>query len=376
MNGHGVRMILVLAVMVTPSRAVTLDQKSMDAMLSSLGADNQYDPTKGINWSVLPGPFYTPELRLGLGMAVAGLYRVDPADTQTQNSSLSFTGYVSTSGALGVGISSYTFFTDDIWRLFVDGSVNKVPTGFWGIGYDAAQGNEQKYTNNSVRVHPLIMRALAPNLYLGAGWDLSSMHADIDESRQNDTFTRYKAGTSPVASGASMTLNYDSRDVLTSPQRGHFLKMEYTWFAPSVGSDTHFTATELQYDYYHLLNEKAVLAFDFWGRFTRGNVPWDRLSMAGDDRRLRGYYQGRYRDKDVVSGQVEYRRKLSWRHGYVLWLGAGSLGDGISSLGEHPLLPTVGVGYRFEVKPAMNIRLDLGFGRDSAGFYFQVAEAF
>lgn len=48
--------------------------------------------------------------------------------------------------------------------------------------------------------------------------------------------------------------------------------------------------------------------------------------MAGDDRRMRGYYQGRYRDNDVVSGQVEYRRKLNWRHGYVLWLGAGTLG--------------------------------------------------
>ena len=98
--------------------------------------------------------------------------------------------------------------------------------------------------------------------------------------------------------------------------------------------------------------------------------------MAGDGRRLRGYYQGRYRDKDVVSGQVEYRKKLNWRHGYVLWLGAGALGRNIDDMRHHPILPNAGVGYRFEVKPAMNIRLDLGFGRESAGFYFQIAEAF
>lgn len=56
--------------------------------------------------------------------------------------------------------------------------------------------------------------------------------------------------------------------------------------------------------------------------------------------------------------------KLNWRHGYVLWLGAGALGRNIDDMGHHPILPNAGVGYRFEVKPAMNIRLDLGFGRE------------
>ena len=220
------------------------------------------------------------------------------------------------------------------------------------------------------------MREVAEDLYFGVGWDFSTLQADIDHPSAGDVFTRYHVRTSPLASGATVSLNYDTRDVVTRTQHGQLFKVEYSWFDASTGSDTHFSATEVQYNYYHLLNEKSVLAFDLWGRFARGNVPWDRLSMAGDDRRMRGYYQGRYRDKDVVSGQVEYRRKLNWRHGYVLWLGAGSLGNDLHNLGDHPLLPTAGVGYRFEVKPAMNVRLDLGVGKESAGFYFQVAEAF
>lgn len=353
-----------------------LDEKSIDDFLGKLGADNQYDPSKGIDWSVLPGPFYTPELRLGLGTAVAGIYRLDPRDKTTQNSSISFTGFVSTSGALGLGLHNYTFFTDDRWRLFVDGSVAKVPTKFWGVGYDAAQGSSQKYDNNSVQVHPQLLRQLAPNLYVGAGWDFSAMNANVDDRQPDDKFSQYTTTTTPISSGATVSLNYDSRDVITRPQHGQFISVEYSYFDPALGSDTHFTATKLQYDYYHPIDDKRVLAFDLWGRFTHGDVPWDRLSEAGDDSRLRGYYQGRYRDRDVVSGQIEYRQKLNWRHGYVLWAGAGALGSSPGDLGSHPLLPTVGAGYRFEVKPAMNIRLDLGFGRESAGFYFQVAEAF
>ena len=376
MRRYGVWLAGLISAVFSSPPVFALDRQSIDAFLGKLGADNEYDASKGINWSVLPGPFYTPELRLGLGMAAAGVYRVDPKDTVTQNSSLSFTGFVSTSGALGVGFTNYTFFTDDRWRLFVEGNIAKVPTGFWGVGYDAAQGSEQKYTDNSIRVHPQLFRQLADNLYLGVGWDFSAMDADIDDPHPGDKFSRFTTSTTPLSSGATISMHYDTRDVITRPTRGQFFSVEYSVFDPALGSDTHFTAAQVQYNYYASLDEKRVLAFDLWGRFTDGDVPWDRLSLAGDNRRLRGYYQGRYRDKDVVSGQVEYRQKLDWRNGYVLWLGAGALGSSPGDLGEHPLLPTAGVGYRFEVKPDMNIRLDLGVGRDTAGFYFQVAEAF
>lgn len=370
-------LLLLGATLASMSASAALpDRQAIDEVLGKLGADNQYDPAKGINWSVLPGPFYTPELKLGLGTAVAGIYRVDPRDTRTQNSSISFTGFVSSSGALGLGFKSYTFFTDDRWRVFVDGAVSKVPTDFWGIGYNAAQGDGQKYNNDSVSLHPQVLGQLVDNLYLGVGWDVSALHADVDDPQPGDTFSRYGATTRPLSSGATVSLSYDSRDVITRPQHGHYLSLEYSYFDPALGSDTHFTASQWQYNYYHSLDEKTVLAFDLWGRFTNGDVPWDRLSMAGDDNRLRGYYQGRYRDKDVVSTQLELRKSLTWRHGYVLWLGAGALGSSPGDLTSHPLLPTVGAGYRFQVKPDMNIRLDLGVGRSSAGFYFQVAEAF
>ncbi len=41
------------------------------------------------------------------------------------------------------------------------------------------------------------------------------------------------------------------------------------------------------------------------------------MPLLGSDERMRGYYRGRYRDKKVVSGQLEYRRQLTWRHGIV-----------------------------------------------------------
>ncbi|WP_427307929.1 hypothetical protein [Cupriavidus sp. H39] len=39
-------------------------------------------------------------------------------------------------------------------------------------------------------------------------------------------------------------------------------------------------------------------------------------------------------------------------------------------------LPNAGIGYRFEFKPRVNVRLDAGFGRRTRGAYFQINEAF
>lgn len=58
------------------------------------------------------------------------------------------------------------------------------------------------------------------------------------------------------------------------------------------------------------------------------------------------------------------------------WIEAGTLNDSPSKPGSNYWLPTIGVGYRFEFKPRMNIQLDFGIGRNSTSFYFQVGEAF
>ncbi len=80
----------------------------------------------------MPGPFYTPELGLGIGTAVVGLYRPDPQDTTSQNSTLTLSGYASSTGAFGLSVKNYTFFDRDLWRVFVEGSIANTPTYYWG----------------------------------------------------------------------------------------------------------------------------------------------------------------------------------------------------------------------------------------------------
>ncbi|MDR0218211.1 MAG: outer membrane protein assembly factor [Enterobacteriaceae bacterium] len=354
------------------------DRQKIDGWLKELGGSDEFDAHKKIDWGVLPGPFYTPEMGAGVGVAVIGLYRPDKHDHISQNSSLGLSGFASSTGAFGLNFTNYNFLDNDQWRLFISGTINDTPTYYWGSGYQAGKEDDNKadYRSQEFSIHPRALYRVADATYVGLGWDFSSVNASNPEDKAKKYFAESIGGTSVLSSGISTYFSYDTRDFLPNPQRGQAIELIYTYFAPEFGGDNHFSTTQLQFATYHQLSDKTVLAFDSYARLTDGDVPWNQLSLLGSSQRMRGYYEGRYRDKNIFTTQLELRHKLDWRHGIVGWIGAGTLGHTPSELGRDHWLPSVGVGYRFEFKPRMNVRLDFGVGKESTGFYFQVGEAF
>ncbi len=361
------------------SQAQIIPQRQqIDGWLSELGGENSFDETKAVDWGVLPGPFYTPEMGLGVGTALVGLYRIDKDDKMTQPSSIGLSGFASSTGAFGVNFTNYNFVDNDQWRLFVSGTINNVPTYYWGKGYAAGKNdhNKEKYHSQEFQITPRALYKLGDATYIGLGWEFSSMNASDPDTGAKAYFAQSVGGRSVISSGLSAYYSFDTRDFLPNAHQGQAFEAVYTYFAPDFGSDTRFQTTQLQYAFYHEITETTVLAIDNYARFSTGDVPWNQLSLLGNGNRMRGYYEGRYRDNNIVTSQAEIRHKLDWRHGVVGWVGTGSMSDSPSELGKGHWLPTVGVGYRFEFKPRMNVRLDFGIGRNSTGVYFQVGEAF
>ena len=69
--------IACLAAVHTAKAGFLPSREQIDDALSGLGSNNQFDRSKTIDWGVLPGPFYTPELEAGIGVALVGLYQAD-----------------------------------------------------------------------------------------------------------------------------------------------------------------------------------------------------------------------------------------------------------------------------------------------------------
>ncbi len=354
------------------------DRQKIDGWLNALGGNNQVDECKKMDWGVLPGPFYTPEMGVGIGAAVVGLYRPDRTDHISQTSSLGLSGFGSATGAFGLNFTNYNFLAHDQWRLFVSGTLNNTPTYYWGTGYNAGKNdsNKEKYYSQEFDIRPRLLYRVTDATYMGLGWNFSSLNARHPDMGAKRYFDQSVGGRSVISSGVSAYFSYDTRDFLPNARHGKAFEIIYTYFSPTLGSDHRFHTTQFQFSIYHPLSAKTVLAFDNYARFSSGDVPWNQLSRLGNGQRMRGYYEGRYRDNNIFTSQLELRHKLDWRHGIVGWIGTGTLGDSPSLWKAKHWLPSVGVGYRFEFKPRMNIRLDFGVGQDSTGFYFQVGEAF
>ena len=100
------------------------------------------------------------------------------------------------------------------------------------------------------------------------------------------------------------------------------------------------------------------------------------MVMTGSSRMMRGYYEGRYRDRMFVGAQVELRQRVWRRNGVVVWAGAGNVFHDFDKFKTKQTLPTFGIGYRWEFKNRVNVRLDYGIGKGESAFYFNINEAF
>lgn len=350
----------------------------IDRVLTKLGASKEVDVSHGIDWGILPGPFYSPEMGFGIGAAAIGLYKPSNAEENTQLSTLSIKGFATVKGAYGITVENNTFFADDSYRFLVDMALINMPTEYWGVGYDKAvnSANEESYTRKELLLQPKFMFRVSPNIYAGGGWSMQYDDATNLERGANSALATDPDGPHVLSSGVSAHFSYDTRDFIPNPYSGEALLVNTVLYRRSLGSDTNFENLEITADKYFRMRERDVLAFDFYANINWGDVPWDMMATLGNNNRMRGYFWGQYRDKVMASAQVEYRWHIIGRQGMVFWVGTGAIASNPGALTSAHWLPNAGVGYRFEFKPRVNVRFDFGVGTRTRGVYFQINEAF
>ncbi|MGF1694141.1 outer membrane protein assembly factor [Vibrio lamellibrachiae] len=357
----------------TPSETT----KKLDDILAIFGAEEEYDPNKGIDSSYIPALFYTPEQGFGVGLLYVGLYG-DTHGGTTQPSSMVINPYISTNGSKGITFENRHFFSGDHHRFYLDLELFDDAGVYYGVGHDAGSVNDNKinYSEKVALIEPTLLTKVADDFYLGLGanityakasdFELDDGQGSLDKSADLEENTSY---------GAKVSAVYDSRDNVLNASEGLLVDMTAGYFHSSLTNDW-FGKYNFELANYITLGEfPGLIAWQVQGDFTSGDVPWNRLPDIGGANGLRGHVEGRYRDNHMAMGQVEYRLPIFWRVGAVFWGGVGSVAPEINELNED-LLTSVGAGLRFKIKDKVNIRADIGFGNDETAFYFHVNEVF
>ncbi|KAA3644496.1 MAG: hypothetical protein DWP98_12020, partial [Bacteroidetes bacterium] len=120
-------------------------------------------------------------------------------------------------------------------------------------------------------------------------------------------------------------------------------------------------------------------AINLYGVSVLGEAPFNELAFIGGRGKMRGYYEGQFRDRNLAMLQLEFRRHLFWKIGIVAFSGTGVIAREMNKLELNNLRITGGAGLRYQLDPKekINIRLDYGIGeRGNSGIYLTIGEAF
>ncbi len=334
--------------------------------------DNELD-TKKVSWSFIGGPFYSSEEKFSVAITGTCNYRLNGCDLEMQKSFASAYGKISTAGFWEVGIYGTTFFPGDKQRINYDTQFGYSPRHYYGIGYEAGRDND--YINlqqKEAKIKAEYVVSLFPNFYLGPSmqWNYNTCSKDVELWMLDDKDrTVHNLGVGAV-------LQYDTRDLITNASRGVYGSLGALFFPKFMWNKYAFTKVEYDACYYHTAWRDAIIAGQFRGTFNFGNPSWAMMALYGGNETMRGYYLGQFRDKHMMAAQVEIRQHVWRRNGIVVWGGIGQVFHDSKSFGKN-WLPNYGVGYRWEFRNRMNVRLDMGFGRHgSSGIIFSMNEAF
>lgn len=344
-------------------------------IINYFGDANKEKPEKKFDVNFIGGPYYSSDMKLGLGLVGAGMYRMNGCSKEMQPSNVSLFGSVSTVGFYMLGIRGNNLFPKDRYRLNYSMSFYSFPSYFWGLGFYQGDNdvNKTKIKRFQSKLKAEFLFRLGKEFYLGpvVVWDYARAQ-DV-----NKDYMYLFDGMSLVQRnyGVGASVQYDTRDFISNASRGIYAYLSQTFRPSWLGNDYAFSTTEFQLRGYKSVWKGGILAGELKGMFNFGNPSWAMMAELGGSNSMRGYYEGRYRDKHSMSVQVELRQHVWRRNGITVWAGAGNVFHDSRTFKK--ILPNFGIGYRWEFKKRVNVRLDLGFGKSGQnGFIFNINEAF
>lgn len=332
-------------------------------------------------WRIIPFPvlFYQPETSLGFGLSTQVLWRF-------KNDSTSNMSYA---GLTGYYTLKKQYVLNSQWNIQVKDSKYRnagafvfqyFPNSFYGIGNDTDKDDRERYTGRFILLKHRFVIEVAPNFFIGPQYRLEKLYdLDVEENGLLETGD-IPGGDGYLASGAGIAAAYDTRDNALYPFTGTFIQFSNHFYLKAFGSTQQFYNIKIDARKYVNPGEGThVLAMQGYLQFLPGNPPFQDMAQLGGPFLMRGHFQGRYRDRHMFIGQVDYRFPIWWRFTGAAFVGIGDVTHDFKDLRFNNLKYSMGAGLRFTIdaKERIMVRFDYAYGlKDNHGFYLQIHEAF
>ena len=372
---QGVFLLLsLLSVQGVVAQSDNLVKRYLNNVLSESG-----DPSapKLINY---PTVAYAPETSWELGVSSLYVYSAN-RDLSNRLSEIKAFTFYTLENQYGFWLDHALYTDENKWFFYGRARYQSFPLFYYGIGRETPSEHIALIDGEYTLFRERLLRETLPSLYFGLELDYQGLNRVNYIDTEIDFELPEVGAMGSNNLGIGLGLLYNNIHNAMNPREGLYSEWAFMNYNTAAGSDYNMTTYVIDNRLYRPVKENTVFAAQLYGQFTSGNAPFNMLALMGGESLMRGYYLGRYRDKNLVVGQVEYRIlpfEFSKRWGASVFLAAGQVYGDEYGFNWDQFLPTGGAGIRYLIFPEKDIytRIDVSFTEEGRGVYFFIGEAF
>lgn len=325
-----------------------------------------------------PIVFYTPETRWGFGATGTCIFNWRNDSLRARPSSVSI-GLAFTQNRQAFFTAPFHFFIDSArYQVYGELAYNRYLYNFYGRGNEMPADYVERYGLEFPRARITALKRFGKSLYAGGryAYDRFSLFDLMPYGLLANGLVPGAAGG--AVSGPGAVVMFDSRDNIFYPLKGEWAELVFFRNMPVLGGTGDFTRIAFDAAKYITWKTRNTFAVNLYSIFSPGELPFYQMGMLGGIKKMRGFYEGRFRDNNVVLFQLEYRRWLGSVFGVAAFASAGQVARAYDRFHHSYWRYTYGAGIRVRVDPVrkLNLRIDAAVGNGKILPYFTVGEAF
>ncbi len=334
------------------------------------------------NTIVLPALGSSPETGFLFGGVGFHQFKMGDPQSDTRTSSIVAAGIYTLNNQASLVLKPSLILENESWILNGMYGYSYFPEAFWGVGSSLDNDNEMKLINRQIFLSQSALLQVLPKLFVGPQVRWTKNYNMRFETPDGDKINApaYTGTEDYSVTSLGFTLLWDARDRIMFPTKNHLLQLDIMTNPSGLSTIDSYTTYMLDARKYHDLSNdgSSVLAFQFITKLTSGKPPIHDLAMLGGESILRGYYEGRLRDRHGAQIQGELRQQIWGRIGVAVFASGGQVWDSFDNMSLENVHLSAGGGLRFNLNKddPTNIRVDYGIGKNTTGLYITVGEAF
>ena len=250
------------------------------------------------------------------------------------------------------------------------------PSLYFGLGNENERDSGYMVDYKNLMIAPSFYYNIYENIYIGGKYTFNNF-IDVKNliSRSDDSLIVLNEG---IQSGLGFHMYRESRDNRIRAKKGSYLNVGYDYFGNYLGSNFDYGAFTLDYRKYVTPIPQLTIAGQFFTELTHGDIPIQSMPVVGGAYMMRGVYENRYRDKQMLMAQMEMRFPLFWIISGATYAGIGQVAPKVADFGFDKFHLGYGAGFRILIDEATSsvLRFDFSFDKDGHSIFIGFNEAF